>query len=282
MDLQEITKMISVIAPNLNEVDNLFTFLGSLSLQTLRDFEIIVVDGGSTDGSLFVLMEFRHLLRKRNVELKVFLNKKRNLGFIRNLGAKHAKGDILFHCNTDNYLEPQLLKKVAEYYKEHHELASLSGRVYPLGTSIIAHLGYQLFDLLRFLFTCAPMPIKKYRPSGNFMSIRAKVFRDVGGYPEVTVNEDGLFGQKLDPYVARNHKSVVFNLKLYVGHHVKKFESMGGIQALMFYFYTLANFAPMLKPLLEPIRRNAGAVFQGKVPERLSFKTLLGNFWNWL
>jgi glycosyltransferase involved in cell wall biosynthesis len=282
MDLQEITKMISVIAPNLNEVDNLFTFLGSLSLQTLRDFEIIVVDGGSTDGSLFVLMEFRHLLRKRNVELKVFLNKKRNLGFIRNLGAKHAKGDILFHCNTDNYLEPQLLKKVAEYYKEHHELASLSGRVYPLGTSIIAHLGYQLFDLLRFLFTCAPMPIKKYRPSGNFMSIRANVFRDVGGYPEVTVNEDGLFGQKLDPYVARNHKSVVFNLKLYVGHHVKKFEQMGGVHALMFYFYTLANFAPMLKPLLEPIRRNAGAVFQGKVPERLSFKTLLGNFWNWL
>lgn len=274
--------MISVIAPNLNEVNNLLTFLGSLHHQTLKNFEVIVVDGGSNDGSLILLMEFQEILRQRNVSLKVFLNRTRNLGFIRNLGAKHAKGDVLFHCNTDNYLEPQLLQKINEYYKDHKEVASLSGRVYPLGTSIIAHLGYQLFDLLRFLFTCAPMPIKKYRPSGNFMSIRANVFRDVGGYPEVTVNEDGLLGQKLDPYAKRNHKSVVFNLNLYVGHHVKKFESMGGIQALLFYFYTLTNFAPMLKPLLEPIRRNASMVFQGRVPERLSLKMLLVNFWSWL
>jgi len=277
-----LNEMISVIAPNLNEANNLLMFLSSLYHQTLKDFEVIVVDGGSTDGSLILLMRFRWVLKQRNVSLKVFLNRTRNLGFIRNFGAKRAKGDILFHCNTDNYLEPKLLQKIDEYYKEHKELASLSGRVYPLGTSIIAHLGYQLFDLLRFLFTCAPMPIKKYRPSGNFMSIRANVFRDVGGYPEVTVNEDGLLGQKLDPYAVRNHKSVVFNLNLYVGHKVKKFEEMGGVQALLFYFYTLANFAPMLKPLLEPIRRNASLVFEGKSLERLSLRMLLKQFWDWV
>ena len=46
--------MISVIAPNLNEVNNLLTFLGSLCHQTSKDFEVIVVDGGSTDGSLIL------------------------------------------------------------------------------------------------------------------------------------------------------------------------------------------------------------------------------------
>jgi len=274
--------MISVVAPNLNEENNLLTFLGSLYHQTMKDFEVIVVDGGSVDCSLLLLMEFREILRHRGVELKVFINTKRNLGYIRNYGALRAKGNILFHCNCDNYLEPELLEKIAEYYKEHKELASLSGRVYPLGTSIFAHLGYQLFDLLRFLFTCAPMPVKKYRPSGNFMSVRANVFRDVGGYPEVTVNEDGLFGQKLDPYAERNHKSVVFNLNLYVGHHVKKFESMGGVHAILFYFYTLTNFAPILKPLLEPIRRNASSVFQGEPLKKVGLKMLMVNFWNWL
>ena len=150
-----------------------------------------------------------------------------------------------------------------------------------MGTSIIAHLAYQLFDFVRFISTCAPFPIKKYRPSGNFMSIRSQTFRTLRGHPEVRANEDGLFGQKLDQYIT-DRKQVVFSLNLYVGHFAKKFEQMGGIQAVLFYLYSLGNFFPMLKPLLKATLINAEQVFEGTKPQRVSFRSLVVGFWNWL
>lgn len=274
--------MISVIAPNLNEEKHLPTFLNSLLHQTFTDFELVLVDGGSTNGSYTILSRYYGIFQRRNIRFTIIKDTTRNFGYIRNLGAKHAQGDIMLHCNTDNYLEPKLLEKLEAIFRDRPETLAVAGRVYPLGTSLTAHLGYQIFDFLRFIFTCAPMPVKKYRPSGNFLSIRSKIFRRIGGHPEVRANEDGLLGQKLDAYAARNHKAVVFSLKLYVGHWVKKFEQMGGIQAIFFYFYTLGNFFPMFKPLLKPILANAESVFEGKAAIRPSLSQILNAFWNWL
>ena len=274
--------MISVVAPNLNEEKYLPTFLNSLEHQTFKDFELIIVDGGSTDKSLLILSRYFNVLTELGIPVKIIVDATRNFGYIRNLGASHAIGDIMLHCNTDNYLEPTMLEKLDKFYREHPETVSVSGRVYPLGTNIIAHLGYQIFDFLRFIFTCAPMPIKKYRPSGNFMSIRSSIYNEIGGHPEVRANEDALLGQKLDPYAKKNHKAVVFNLNFYVGHWVKKFEQMGGVRAILFYFYTLGNFFPVLKPLLKSVLRNAELVFEGLIPQRLTFKELLRGFWDWL
>jgi len=269
--------MISVVAPCLNEEARLPTFLNSLVAQTFKDFEVIIVDGYSIDKSILIMSDYFEKLG-----MKIVVDKTRNFGHVRNLGASHAKGDIMLHCNTDNYLEPTLLKKLDDFYKVHRETLSVSGRVFPLGTNIIAHVSYQIFDFLRFIFTCAPMPIKKYRPSGNFMSIRSEVFREIGGYPEVRANEDGLLGMKLDPYAKKNRKAVVFNLNFYVGHYVKKFEQMGGIRAILFYLYTLGNFAPMLKPFLKAVLINAELMFEGKTPQKLGFRQILGNMWDWL
>ena len=274
--------MISIIAPCLNEERYLPYFFEGLLRQYLKNFEVIIVDGGSTDKSLKLIMKYKRKLARYDVQVKIVKTGRRNFGFIRNFGAKHANGDILFHANTDNYFPPDLLFKLQTYYNTHWWVYSVSGRVYPLGTSVIAHLGYQLFDLLRFTFTCAPVPVKKYRPSGNFMTVRAKTFWMLGGHPEVHANEDGLFGAKFDKYLKKNHRMVRFNLNLYVGHWVKKFEQMGGIHAIFFYFYTLGNFAPILKPLLEPILRNANSVFKGESKNQLTLRQVLYSMWDWL
>jgi glycosyltransferase involved in cell wall biosynthesis len=263
-----------VIAPNLNEEKHLPVFLNSLVNQTLQDFEVIIVDGGSTDNSLKIIGKYR-----KKLNIKVVVDTIPNFGYIRNVGALQSNGDLLFNLNCDNYLPPYLLQEVRDYYSVNRGVVSVSGRVYPLHGGLIAQVGYQLFDLLRWAFTCAPCPIKKYRPSGNFMTIKRDTFFKIGGYPHATVNEDGLLGQKLDPVLRVNHKAVMFNLKLYVGHYPKKFNDMGGVHALLFYFYTLGNFAPMLNPLLEPIRRNASNVFQHKQVDRTS---VFKRFMKWL
>jgi len=247
---------VSVVVPNLNEAKYLPSFLRSLDKQTHRNFEVIIVDGGSTNGSIHIAESFQ--------KVRLLVDKKRNIGYIRNVGAQFATGDILFHTSSDTYLEPCLLQKVVDYYEEHPELVALAGRTFPLGTSVIAHLGYQLFDFLRFLFTVGPMPIRKFRPSGNFSTVKREVFEEIGGFPEVCINEDGLLGQKLDKFCESNRKSVVFHLGFYVGHHIKRFEAKGGLKTILFYIYVLGNMFPLLKPLLKHIERRSAETFKSR------------------
>ncbi|HID09424.1 TPA: glycosyltransferase, partial [Candidatus Micrarchaeota archaeon] len=49
---------ITVVIPTLNEEENLNCLLQMLANQTLKDFEVIVVDGGSSDGTVQVARDF--------------------------------------------------------------------------------------------------------------------------------------------------------------------------------------------------------------------------------
>lgn len=252
--------MISVVVPCLNEEKNLPAFLQSLTAQSSKNFELIIVDGVSTDRSLAIIHSYRRKLNIRLVFCRV-----RNFGFIRNLGQRYARGEITLQSNSDCYFPPHFMERLLNYYKTHQEALSITGRVHPMGTSFAAKLAYPAFDLLRFAAASLPFSVQKYRPSGSCISYRTRIFDVVGGFPEVTVNEDGLFGQRIDDLCKRTgRKSVVFLLNLWVGHHVKKFEQWGGVKALLFYLYVLGNHFPMLKRFLRGVEDHAGDVFSGK------------------
>ncbi|MFC7114626.1 glycosyltransferase [Natronoarchaeum sp. GCM10025703] len=50
---------VSVILPTLNEADQVATALESLANQTYDEFEVVVVDDGSDDGTIEVVRQFR-------------------------------------------------------------------------------------------------------------------------------------------------------------------------------------------------------------------------------
>ena len=102
--------MISVIIPTYNEKENLEDCIESLGFQTLNDFEIIIVDDGSTDTTL-------QMLRGANKTLPNFHfyeQKHNGAGAARNLGAKHAKGNILIFVDVDMTFDKNFLKKLVE------------------------------------------------------------------------------------------------------------------------------------------------------------------------
>ncbi len=252
--------MISVVVPNRNEEANLPRFLQSLVGQTFHDFELIIIDGFSTDASLEIIDHYRQHLTIVSILYGV-----RNFGAIRNMGQSFARGQIILQSNSDCYFPPTFLEELHAYYVAHPDVMSVTGKVRPMGTSFIAKLAYPAFDLLRFVAASLPTAAQKYRPSGSFISYRREVFKATGGFPEVTTNEDGLFGQRIDAICREEgRKKVVFLLKLWVGHHVKKFEQWGGVRALLFYLYVLGNHFPMLQPLLRPVEEKAGRVFSGE------------------
>jgi len=102
--------MISIIIPTYNEKSVLEKCIESLGLQTYRDFEIVVVDDGSTDETLEVL--------KRSVEIlhgfRFFEQKHKGAGAARNFGVNHAKGNILVFVDADMTFDKDFLKNLVK------------------------------------------------------------------------------------------------------------------------------------------------------------------------
>jgi len=251
---------ISVIAPNLNEEKYIGHFLRSLTLQVVNphSVDVIIVDGGSTDRSLEIVERY-----KKDLDLKVISDSKRNIGYIRNLGSQYAEGDILLFTNSDThfYFDSNLLSKICKEFQENPALVSLGGRCVELETNLPTKLSYFAFNILRLLFSLFPHPLKKYRPTANFLAIRKSDFKRIGGFPEVRVNEDGELGKLIDKYARKYNKKVVFSLKYRIAHYPKRFTKMGWFRAMSYYFYVLPNMFPFLSKLLKNLTKASEEVF---------------------
>lgn len=100
--------MISVVILNFNGKRYLEACLTSVLSQTFRDFEVIIVDNGSSDGS-------QEYLETHFPWVKVIKNKK-NLGFAEgtNTGMRQASGKYILTLNNDTQMDSRFLKKLVE------------------------------------------------------------------------------------------------------------------------------------------------------------------------
>lgn len=101
---------LSVIIPTYNEKLVLEDCIESLGAQNYKDFEIVVVDDGSTDGTNDILKNLRTSLPN----FQFFEQKHEGAGAARNLGAKHAKGAILVFLDADMTFDKNFLSKLVE------------------------------------------------------------------------------------------------------------------------------------------------------------------------
>ena len=252
--------MISIVVPNLNEERYLRKFLISLSRQMDQDFELIIVDGGSTDRSRAVVDKFQE--EHPQIPITKLIDERRNIGAVRNRGSVCARGDLLFHTSSDVMLDPWIISRIKRLFVEDPLLIGLTARTKPVSDKIFCHIAYQGFDLLRWFFSRLPGSIKKFRPGGNFFVIKKKVFDKLGGFPEVCINEDGLLGQKMDPLLSFLH--VKYDLRMCVHHHVKRFEERGSLKTILFYLYVFGNLFPMMKPFFYKIEAHSAEVFKNR------------------
>jgi len=90
-------QFFSVIIPTLNEEKYLPKILKSLANQTYRDFELILIDGHSIDGTIKVFDKFKDKFPKA----LALESEKRNVSYQRNLGGKKASGEYLVFLDAD-------------------------------------------------------------------------------------------------------------------------------------------------------------------------------------
>lgn len=101
---------ISVVMPVYNVKRYLRECLNSVLGQTLKDIEIILVDDGSTDGSLEIEKEYA----KKDSRVKVVEKKHSNAGESRNVGMKLAAGEYLSFLDSDDVFSPYLFETLLD------------------------------------------------------------------------------------------------------------------------------------------------------------------------
>lgn len=96
------TPLVSIITINLNNAAGLRKTLESLAAQTWQNFESILVDGGSTDGSVEVIKEF---LSTQQFQIGKWVSEKdKGLYHAQNKGINFSKGKYLLFLNSGDYL----------------------------------------------------------------------------------------------------------------------------------------------------------------------------------
>ena len=105
---------VSVIVPVFNCEKYLPQCLLTLQNQTLGDFEVIMVDDGSTDDSNKICSEFQAKDRR----FRLYQQNRQFAGAARNLGIVHSRGEYLLFLDSDDFFSRELLEKSYRLAKE--------------------------------------------------------------------------------------------------------------------------------------------------------------------
>ena len=114
--------MISIVVPVYNVEKYLKECVDSILAQTYTDYEIILVDDGSTDSSGSICDEYT-----KYSKIQVIHKKNAGLGMARNSGIEIAKGEFITFLDSDDYWSPDALEKLMAGIKENHADTCIGG-----------------------------------------------------------------------------------------------------------------------------------------------------------
>jgi glycosyltransferase involved in cell wall biosynthesis len=231
---------ISVILPSLNEEKYIGNVFDGLKEQTFKDFEVIVVDGNSTDKT-------REIARMRGA--KVVIEKRPHISRARNTGAKMAKGEILFFTDADSKPSKDLLKIYYDLFKE-KEIIAATGPLIPLE---------QTTNFIKFAFKFATVRVVKIA----FKHGRAAIFTSNFAIRKSTFNKFGGFDESLATYedldLAKRllgHGAIKFVDSAVVKTSMRRMLKMGLVRFILFNTENVLmyTFFKKAKDSYEPVR----------------------------
>ena len=112
----------SVIVPLYNRPDEIRELLESLTLQTVTDFEVIVVEDGSVQDARDIVSSFSDRL-----DIHYFWKENERQGFTRNFGFERAKGEWMVVFDSDCLIPATYFEHVAEFLDRHPEVDVFGG-----------------------------------------------------------------------------------------------------------------------------------------------------------
>ena len=112
---------ISIIVPAFNEAKTIKNCIKSLQNLDYPNFEIIVIDDGSTDNTLEIASKYDYA--------KVFSQENQGKPIALNNGISHSSGEIILTVDADTELDSKALKTIARRFAANNKLGAVSGNV---------------------------------------------------------------------------------------------------------------------------------------------------------
>lgn len=185
----------SIITPVYNRPAEVFELLESLTFQNFKDFEVIIVEDGSSMTCKEVCSQFDKVL-----DIKYFFKENSGQGFSRNFAFERASGDFFIQLDSDVLVPKQYLDEINK---------SLATDAYDaFGGPDEAHSSFSPMQkainyAMTSVFTTGGIRGKKTNLGGQFtprsfnFGLSRKVWETVGGYKITRMGEDIEFSKRI-------------------------------------------------------------------------------------
>lgn len=178
----------SVIVPIYNRPDEVDELLRSLTTQTFKDFEVIIVEDGSTNTCKKVCDGYNGTL-----DIHYFLKENSGPGQSRNYGAERASGEYLIVLDSDVVLPPEYFTAINnELEREYADAFGGPDSAHSSFTDTQKAISYSMTSF----FTTGGIrggkkkKLDKFYPRSFNMGIRHDVYSSLGGFSKMRFGED--------------------------------------------------------------------------------------------
>ncbi len=181
------TPLFSVIVPVFNRPDEVEELLQSLTEQTVNNFEVVIVEDGSTQPCEEIVK-----LYSEKLNIKYFFKLNSGPGTTRNYGAERSQGEYLIFFDSDCIIPPNYFKVVTKEISE-NPVDAFGGpdRAHESFTPTQKAINYSMTSF----FTTGGIrggkkKMDKFYPRSFNMGISSEVFKTVGGFSAMRFGED--------------------------------------------------------------------------------------------
>jgi glycosyltransferase involved in cell wall biosynthesis len=201
--------LISIASPTKNEEVALERFLKTLKRQKYKNFEVVVVDGHSTDGTVAVAKRY-------GARVVSEYGKHKSPANARNIGIEKSEGELIAVLDSDVEVDPEFIQKTVDIYLKDKE--NFFGTLYYNLVCDDSFLSRIRGAYVRAMVSnLVPIPI----------FIKARYAKTIGKWdPSIGFGEDRLYEAQIKEYLKSHRKLKVYRvnnvIKLHVTHTVNE------------------------------------------------------------
>ena len=178
----------SIIVPVYNRPDEVDELLESLTEQTFKDMEVVIVEDGSTNPCESVVHKYAGKL-----QLRYYTKENSGPGPTRNFAAERSQGEFLIFLDSDCVLPPDFLKEVeAELNRQECDAWGGPDRAHESFTPVQKAISYSMTSFITTggIRGGKKQMDKKFYPRSFNLGIRRSLYRQLGGFSSMRFGED--------------------------------------------------------------------------------------------
>jgi len=239
--------LITVYITNHNYADYIEQAIDSVLKQSFQDFEIIIIDDGSTDNSRDILKKYL-----KNRRIQIIFQQNKGLNISNNVAIKLANGKYIMRLDADDYLEKDALKIMVETLEADDKL----GLIFP-DYFIIDAQNNKKGVFVRHDFD-NEVSLYDKPAHGACTMIRLDFLKSLGGYNEKYTCQDGyeLWVKFIFKYKVKNINKPLFNYRQHGANLTSNEEKILRTRAAIHKEFVTENPENLKTLVIIPVRGN--------------------------